>query len=80
MIGAARLLGYRPLLWALLAVPALPMLVAALARRALAPLAFDPHGGGLSTYAAKAVALIDAGKLDEAGKAMQGQAAEAAEE
>jgi tetratricopeptide (TPR) repeat protein len=53
---------------------------AALARRALAPLAFDPHGGGLSTYAAKAVALIDAGKLEEAGKAMQGQAAEAAEE
>lgn len=53
---------------------------APLARRALAPLAFDPHGGGLRDYAAKAVALIDAGQLDAAGKAMQGQSGETAEE
>lgn len=53
---------------------------AALARRALAPLAFDPHGGGLRDYAAKAVALINAGKLDEAAKAMQGTTVDGADE
>lgn len=30
MIGAARLLGYRPLLWALLALPAVPLVAAAI--------------------------------------------------
>lgn len=53
---------------------------AALARRALAPLAFDPHGGGLRDYAAKAVALIDAGKLDDAATAMRGGGSEQGEE
>jgi tetratricopeptide (TPR) repeat protein len=36
------------------------------AREHLAMLAFDPHGGAIGEYARKVIALIDAGKVDEA--------------
>ena len=50
-----------------------------LARRALAPMAYDPHESGLRRFAAAAITLIDAGKLDEAAKAIDGPREEAAD-
>lgn len=42
-----------------------------LARILLTPLAFDPHGGPLRDRAATAMALIDAGKLEEATETLK---------
>lgn len=50
-----------------------------LARRALAPMAYDPHESGLRRFAAGAITLIDAGKLDEAAKAINSPREEAAD-
>lgn len=48
-----------------------------LARRALAPIAFDPHGRGGSARAAEIVKLIDAGKVEDAGNLLHGDEDEA---
>ena len=40
------------------------------ARAALAPLAYNPHASGLREIATNVIALIDAGKIDEAAKAV----------
>lgn len=47
-----------------------------LARAALAPIAFSPHASGWRNIASGAVALIDAGKIDDATKSLRLREAE----
>jgi hypothetical protein len=42
---------------------------AAKARRALTPVAFHPHGGGVAEFAARVIAAIDAGGAEAGLKA-----------